>query len=746
MPLITRTTINRLTRRRRIPWRSTTAILLSMLVGAPPLAAGQVPEIIVIGQRPHDPDLVGIDPRTLELATPDAAALMARVPGGNANFNGMLSGQLQYRGMFGPRMNARIDGMHLTPGGPNWMDPPLHYLPAALLDKFQVYRGIAPVSSGTGIGGYVDASMKTSRFTDGSRFEWSRDLSLSAHTVDDGFNAGGIVGLSNDRHRAHLAFNRDDGGDGAFGDGTIAATSYERDFYAAGYGLRFGGHEVGIDYRHTDTGDSGNPSLPLDIGFFDTDMVNVVYRADVGAMQTEARVYYSDIEHQMNNFRLRPAPDFSALPLPPFLGPDERFVDAESNALGYLLKLSYPAYRGRLTVGFDGHLADNDATVGDPAVASFFITNFNNANTDTYGFFAEWSGRLGNAAVLELGVRYDRVETSAGRVDAQPAQLADAMPAMCAMGTMPIPPPCAVRVLRDRFNLADRTRTDDNLDWVAKLRYSISDAASVELGFARKSRSPGYAERYLWIPLEVNSGLGDGNNYIGAVNLDPEVSHQAELGLDWRNERLYFAPWFYYRRVDDFIQGTAIPASPANGPIIGVSARANGDPTPLRFANVDAEFYGVDAPFGSRIAGPVRLDGTFSYVRGKRRDIDDDLFRIAPPSLRLALSYERGPWFASLEGVLTARQGHLSQALTNDPLNPNNTNAETPGHAIFNLTAQYRLRGLDARVIAGVENVVDKIYIDHLSGFNRVIGSDVPLGQRLAGLGRNGFVRIAWSW
>ena len=48
-----------------------------------------------------------------------------------------------------------------------------------------------------------------------------------------------------------------------------------------------------------------------------------------------------------------------------------------------------------------------------------------------------------------------------------------------------------------------------------------------------KTRAPSYIERYLWIPLNVNAGLGDGNNYIGNIDLDPEWSNQFELGLDW---------------------------------------------------------------------------------------------------------------------------------------------------------------------------------------------------------------------
>lgn len=62
-------------------------------------------------------------------------------------------------------------------------------------------------------------------------------------------------------------------------------------------------------------------------------------------------------------------------------------------------------------------------------------------------------------------------------------------------------------------------------------------------------------------------------------------------------------------------------------------ASMNGDPTPLRFGNVDAELFGVDLDFLLRPVKRIELSGTASFVRGKRRDVDDDLYRIPPANL-----------------------------------------------------------------------------------------------------------------
>ena len=47
---------------------------------------------------------------------------------------------------------------------------------------------------------------------------------------------------------------------------------------------------------------------------------------------------------------------------------------------------------------------------------------------------------------------------------------------------------------------------------------------------------------------------------------------------------------------------------------------------------------------------------------------------------------------------------------------------------------------------AGVENLLDKDYTDHLNGFNRVEGNGVDLGERLPGSGINAFVTVGISF
>jgi iron complex outermembrane receptor protein len=196
---------------------------------------------------------------------------------------------------------------------------------------------------------------------------------------------------------------------------------------------------------------------------------------------------------------------------------------------------------------------------------------------------------------------------------------------------------------------------------------------------------------------------------------------------------LSIRPSIYIREVDDYIQGTPFDDTPGvlDTPQEMV-ASMNGDATPLRFTNVDARIYGFDLDASLRLSDQWRIDGVASYVQGERRDIDDNLYRIAPPSLTVGVTYEASVWDATLEAHGVARQSEVSVT---------NSEAPTAGYVILNLLGGWDVaRGV--RISASVENLLDHQYRDHLAGYNRVMASDVAVGQRLPGAGRSFLLRL----
>ncbi len=716
---------------------------------------GKPERILVIG-RPADDDASSSRPQLPP--SPDLSNLMATFPGGGVAANGRLSGQMQYRGLFGPRVSVRIDGMSINSAGPNWMDPPLHYLPNTLIDSFRVLRGGASVGSGDHLGGDVIVRSKHARFTAGTAFEQQTSLAVLGRSVDDGHSVGGMIGLANDRHRADFTFSRDAGDDGDAGSGSVAASEYDRDTYGYAYGFRAGEHEWGLDYRRINTGHTGTPALPSDIRYYHTDLARLFYKGSWRGAEWEASLYRSDVRHRMNNYRLRPAPDFDNLPgpdadkLPPFRGDDKRWVYAASDGLGFSSGVAFDWLQGALNLGLDAHAADHESTVYDPDFAPFFVTNFDDSEIDKWALFTEWRGQLTPRWRAGFGLRYNSVRAATGAVDALPARLA-------ARALNPVRTPITegVRYLRDRFNAAGRSHTDHNFDAFAEFGYSPRADLELRFSVAQKTRSPGYIERYVWLPLEINAGLGDGNNYVGDPDLDPEISRELEIGLDWNRAAFDFEPRLFYRRIDDYIQGAAIAGvcdyvtdrtiDDADEALVCVSDLANGDPSPKRFANVDAEIYGFDARFGYRLSASWALDGVLSLVRGRRRDLGDNLYRIAPPRLTLGLQRSQDTATVRLETTLVESHDKLARSLLDpDNLGGRMDTGAVAGYVLFNLRYSRAWPQYGLRLGAGVENLLDKHYADPSAGFNRVGGGDVAVGERLPGAGRNAYLNLGYEW
>ena len=164
-------------------------------------------------------------------------------------------------------------------------------------------------------------------------------------------------------------------------------------------------------------------------------------------------------------------------------------------------------------------------------------------------------------------------------------------------------------------------------------------------------------------------------------------------------------------------------------------AAMSGDATPLRWANVDARLYGLDVDGGYDFDGPLRLDGVFSFVRGERRDIDDRLYRVAPPNLTVGLTWEAEAWTATFETRAVAEQKDVSRT---------NSEQSTTGYVVLSAYGAWEVQQ-GVSLSAGIENLLDHRYRDHLSGYNRNGFGDVPIGERLPGPGRGVFLRLSLS-
>src|SRR5690606_15772962 len=212
---------------------------------------------------------------------------------------------------------------------------------------------------------------------------------------------------------------------------------------------------------------------------------------------------------------------------------------------------------------------------------------------------------------------------------------------------------------------------------------------------------------------------------------ESEVSREINVGLNWRFGNAWLAPQMFYKDISGYIQGVPSQNATANA----VAMMMGGAPA-LEFANTDAKLHGIDLAWGYYVTEALVLDGVVTHVRGKRSDVADDLYRIAPLNGRITLTYEADRWSASVESVLYARQRDVSAY---------NGERPTAGYGLLNARGEWQLpSGLTLR--AGIANILDKRYQDHLDGINRVAGVNVPVGVRLFGVGRTMQVGFNLAW
>ena len=648
----------------------------------------------------------------------DTAAAMSDVPGGALIDNGGISGQVQFRGLTGYRNQTQIDGQGITSGGPNWMDPPLHYAPAALVESLSVTRGIPSVADSVdSIGTTANATTRKSRYGDTEAYGVHGWLNSTIRSVDNSHTVAGQLSTGNQHNRFGLTAVTDQAGDTRTPYGLIRASSYRRNQYGFNFGHRNKLGETSGFVRYQDTGDSGNPDLPLDVHFFHTWLAELKNVTTLGETTITSKIGFNHVEHKMTNYILRPAPDFS--PLNGALA-DPRFIRARSQGYSAKLAAEHPLFGGTASAGFDGYWSQHDAFVGNPDMAPFRVDAFDSIRRDYYSAFGQWKGRISGPYSGELGVRYTQVVMDAG-----PGGVAPGLPQ-------------PAQNVANTFAGAKRHKTDHNFDMVAKLARDIGRRWQIHGALARRTRSPYYLERYAYIPLQASAGAADGNNIIGNINLSPEVAYEADLGVDFIGSRLSFSPEIYYHRIHDYITGIAFDDTPGvvDNDVERVSA-VNGDPTPLQYTNVNAEIYGADMAIQYRLTDAWRVDAGAAYTRGKRTDTNDNLYRISPASGRVAITYDQAEWRFQARERYVARGDHIARS----HLDASVGEPRTGGYALTDISGTYRATEYLSLTV-GIDNLFNKGYRDFLNGYNRIGDSDIPVGVRLPGAGRSAYATL----
>ncbi|MDB2386855.1 TonB-dependent receptor [Shewanella sp.] len=649
-------------------------------------------EVIEVNGQ-HQGSYTAISPEAVSPQA-DISGLLQHLPGASVNGNGPLTGIAQYRGLYGDRVNTQVNGMTLSSAGPNAMDTPLSYASLILTERLEMTRGIAPVSTGVNtIGGSVQVIESQASFA-----EISGKIAAQYQGNGERSHIGAKANIANEQHAALLYVDALKGNENVStgNDNAISPTIYDKQIVGGQYRYNLSDdsteQSIAVGYQHLETTHAGTPALAMDIDFINTDRVKVEGQHALHDWEIKWHLAYSDAKHGMDNFSERMKM--------PSMGARYNHADSQSYDAAFTFA------KDSWLFGLDTQLSEHNSIISDPTMPMFSVNNFNGVTDNTYSFFTQWQQEV-ERWHWELGARVKHYQTDASTVD---STMAASMP--------------AVKMLKDRFNHAQRAQSQTGVDLVINGRYAQTEQFNWIVGFARKQDSASYQQRYLWIPMQSTGGLADGRTYVGQMDLALETAYQIELGSELNTHNFSINPRVFFQRIDDYIQGVA-----ATDPAVIMAAKMMGDANPMQFANVDAYLYGMDLSANYQLNSQFWLDLNASYVTGERKDIDDYLYRIAPAQARLGINYQYGDWAARIETLAVSAQENVSVSQFEQP---------SSGYALVNISAVYDFS--NGLIKAGVDNLFDTEYVDHLAGYNRVMGGDLRPGQRMPGTGVNAWV------
>jgi len=754
------------------------ATLVATLVhGAAVAEEGALPTISVTASpmiETPPPNSLAVDAETLQSLLPassDTASLLENIPGVSLYGAGGVSSLPAIHGLADDRLRIKVDGMDLISACGNHMNPPLSYIDPTNVGSATVFAGISPVSvGGDSIGGTILVDSKAPEFAKPGEGLLHKG-EVGAFYRSNGNASGGNLSATVASESLSLSYNGstakaedykagDDfkpagpaaaGRDSLDGD-EVGSTMYKSTNQSLALAMRNENHLVELKLGVQDIPYQGWPNQRMDMTGNDSEQANLRYAGDYDWGKLEASAYNEHTRHKMQFyddklFWYGATVADDGVPCTPAGGGTGCAagmpMDTEGDNTGAVVKAELQlSERDLLRIGTEAQQYRLDDW-WDPSGKGMWpdtFWNINDGERDRLALFAEWEARWSPQWLTQFGLRGEQVTMNSGEVQGYATSTSPAP-----WNTM-IAPKYIFEA--DTFNNADREFTDNNLDVTALARFTPSESYTIEFGLAQKTRSPNLYERYTWstngMSMRMINWAGDGNGYVGNLELEPEVAHTLSATFDWHDEAqkkwgLKVSP--YYTVVDDYIDARRCgPDDVASGTTSSACTTANLTATEsfvyLKFVNQSARIYGLDVsghfPLAENTAyGSFTATGMLNYTRGVNDTTDDNLYNIMPLNMKLAVVHRKQSWTNTAEVELVDDKEEVSET---------RNEVETEAYGLLHLRSSYEWK--QVRLDVGIENVFDKFYNHPLGGAylgqgKTMSGTDVPWGVPVPGMGRS---------
>jgi iron complex outermembrane receptor protein len=605
---------------------------------------------------------------------------------------GGIANDVVLRGFFRDNINVLIDGDRVYGACPGRMDPPAFHVDFSQVERIEIIKGPFDVRHQGSMAGLVNIITK--------KPEKGFHLKLNASAGSFNFiNLSPVVSYADDKLGILVGYSYRYSKPYKDGDGKkiteyanykpqfINSKAFEINTYWTKLGFKpIENHSVEFSYTRQDARHVLYPYLRMDAIYDKTDRFNMNYQID-GISDTlkslKFHLYYTKVDHWMDD-RYRTSAG---------MGLWSMATDAKSKAYGGRLE----ANLGDLTLGFEAYKRNWDAINYMGMMGTQYVIP--DVDTDSFGLYGEYKKNLSDRLRWVAGLRLDTTKTQADSSKAN------------------------TNLYFAYKNTRSTSKTDTYPSGNIQLFYELQKGTELFVGLGHSVRVPDPQERYF--ALRRMSG----SDSVGNPELKPSKNTELDLGIKHSTDRALIKAAAFYSYVQDYItvhNQNRVNSVPG---VMNSQARS--------YENVNAQFFGGEVDLRLSLTQELFLFGGMSYVQARKetkpeKNINSsNVAEIPPLKTRIALRYDKGSYFGEVETILSATQNRTDTDLREQ---------KTSGYGVVNIKVGGNFKGFT--INAGIDNVFDKRYFEHLS----YLRDPFTTGVKVPEPGRTFYVNVSYTF
>ena len=653
--------MSRFTAASRLPFALSTlccAVLASTAVADEHAAhSNELSPLVITAIAPSSPLTIVTNPKDPRQPVPasDGGDYLKTIPGFALIRNGGTNGDPVLRGMFGSRLNILTNGGEMLGACPGRMDAPTSYISPETYDKLTVIKGPQTVLWGPGASaGTILFEREPEHFGElGTRVNASL-LAGSNGRFDKTIDAaaGGPLGY------VRVIGNTAHADDYKDGNGDTVPSRYDKWNGDIALGWTPDADTLLELTAGKGDGEARSAGRGMDGSQYKRESLGLRFeKSNIGDVldKIEAQIYYNYADHVMDNYTLR-TPSGTGM----MAGPMASNVDRRT--LGARIKATWRWADYQLISGIDAQTNEHRKRMG-MGIDTYKDQNWSkDADFHNYGAFGELTWYAAERDRLITGARVDRASAKDYR-------------ARLGSGMMSRPNPTL-----------DKTRADTLPSGFVRYEHDLNDSpTTVYAGLGHSQRFPDY-----WELFSPSSGPAGSVNAFDAIK--PEKTTQLDAGLQYKTDTLEAWASMYAGEIRDYILFDYAKGS-------------------SQAQNINARVMGGELGAAYQLTSNWKADATLAYAWGKNTTDGKALPQMPPLDTRLGLTYSQDDWSAGALWRIVARQDRIDRNAGNVVGKDFDKSA---GFGVFSLNGAYRINK-NLKVSAGVDNLLDKNYSEHLN-------------------------------